>query len=295
MKIGKIILLVLGITLIALSVKSFTSIPGSTAALDAAIYLNEPVVLPENEGKLVVIHGDAEMTAPAYDEELGLTLNTIKAYRYAEEYKEVSVKDGKHTWDWQTQMQKTLTGEAVIGEFELDEKTLNAFPIDTDKYYEDFDAQEILPYALDYALHDTSNNISETDQLCVIQNGDYYFDRWSYSVSDQVVIRDIDKAIINERDGAHAYSYRYYDDAQHDEMTVVGIQQGNMLEVHEKIGPVVYDGVKTMDEIAKSQKGSAMGGAIAFLVIGLALAVLGLRKSKKKSEKRKNTQKRAER
>ena len=281
MKIGKIVLLVLGIALIALAAKSFMDIPRSTAVFEDAVYLDEPVVLPENEGKFVVIHGDAVMTQPAYDEELGLTIQTIKAYRYAEKYKEVSVKDGVHTWNWQTQMQQTLVGEAAIGEFTLDEKTLNAFPVDTDKYYEDFDAQEIQPYALDYALSNTSNNISSTDELCVIQNGDYYFDKWSYSVSDQVVIRDIDRAILDERDGARAYSYRYYDDAQHGEMTVAGIQQGNTLVAHEKIGPVVYDGVKTMEELASSQKGAAIGGAAAFLVIGLLLVVLALRKGKK--------------
>ena len=85
--IGKIILLVLGVVLIALDIKAFVDLPGQNAALEAAVYLDEPVVVPENEGKMVIIHGKPEMTAPAYDEELGLTLNTIKAYRYAEEYK----------------------------------------------------------------------------------------------------------------------------------------------------------------------------------------------------------------
>ena len=88
--IGKIILLVLGVALIALGVKGLMDIPGQKALLENAVYLEEPIILPENEGKLVIIHGKPEMTAPAYDEELGLTLDTIKAYRYAEEYKLIS-------------------------------------------------------------------------------------------------------------------------------------------------------------------------------------------------------------
>lgn len=115
----------------------------------------------------------------------------------------------------------------------------------------------------------------------MIQNGDYYFDRWSYSVSDQVVIRDIDKAILDERDGARAYSYRYYDDAQHGELTVAGVQQGNTLVAHEKIGPVVYDGVRTIDELASSRKTALIGGSVAFLVVGMVLVILALRKNKK--------------
>ena len=70
MKIGKLILIVLGVALIALGIKGLMDIPGQQAALDIAVYLDEPVVLPENEGKLVIIHGVPEMTAPAYDEEL---------------------------------------------------------------------------------------------------------------------------------------------------------------------------------------------------------------------------------
>ena len=65
MKIGKIILLVLGIALIALGVKGLMVIPGQQAALDAAVYLDKPVVAPENEGKRVILHGKAEMIAPA--------------------------------------------------------------------------------------------------------------------------------------------------------------------------------------------------------------------------------------
>ena len=100
MKIGKLILIVLGVALIALGIKGWMDIPGQQAALDAAVYLDEPVVLPENEGKLVIIHGKPEMTAPAYDEELGLTINTIKAYRYAEEYKLTSSEKHEYKYAW---------------------------------------------------------------------------------------------------------------------------------------------------------------------------------------------------
>ena len=100
-------------------------IPGQQAALDTAVYLDEPVVLPENEGKLVIIHGVPEMTAPAYDEELGLTINTIKAYRYAEEYKLISSEKLLYKYNWVSRGSKGIVGKASVGEFALDEKTLN--------------------------------------------------------------------------------------------------------------------------------------------------------------------------
>ena len=49
---GKIILIVLGIVLIALGGKTLMDIPAQKAVLENAVYLDEPVVLPENEGKL---------------------------------------------------------------------------------------------------------------------------------------------------------------------------------------------------------------------------------------------------
>ena len=141
MKIGKIILIVLGVALLALGVKGLMDIPGQQAMLNAAVYLDEPVVLPENEGKLVIIHGKPEMTAPAYDEELGLTLNAIKAYRYDEEYKLKSSEKLLYKYGWVSKGSKGIVGTASLGEFALDEKTLNGFAADSE--YEDFDMAEV--------------------------------------------------------------------------------------------------------------------------------------------------------
>jgi len=110
--IGKIILLVLGIALIALGIKNFADLPGQSDVLEAAVDLGEAVILPENEGKMVIIHGKPEMTAPAYDEELGLTLDTIKAYRYAEEYKLTSSEKLEYQYGWVAKGQKSIVGKA---------------------------------------------------------------------------------------------------------------------------------------------------------------------------------------
>ena len=67
---GKIILLVLGIALLALGIKGLMDIPKQKAVLEAAVYLDEAVVLPENEGKLLIVHGSPEMVSPAHDEDL---------------------------------------------------------------------------------------------------------------------------------------------------------------------------------------------------------------------------------
>ena len=166
--IGKIILLVLGIALIALGIKNFADLPGQSDALETAVYLDEAVILPENEGKMVIIHGKPEMTAPAYDEELGLTLDTIKAYRYAEEYKLTSSEQLEYKYGWVSKGQKSIVGKASLGEFALDEKTLIGLPADSE--YEDFNMEEISAKGYEVSKGKTTEG-AWTDRWWVIVGG----------------------------------------------------------------------------------------------------------------------------
>ena len=279
--IGKIILIVLGVALIALGAKTFMDIPAQKAALDAAVYLDEPVVLPENEGKLVIIHGVPEMTAPAFDEELGLTINTIKAYRYAEEYKLISSEKLLYKYNWQSRGQKGIVGEASLGGFALDTKILNAFGADSE--YADFDMAELSGngYETSYGL---TTEGAFTDRLWVIVGGTYYYDAFEYSRSTDIphVTREINKGIAEEREGAKAYAYKVHTGNQ--EKTITGIQQGNRLVTDETLGPIVRDGVLTKEQVLSANTNGLIGGGIAFLVIGAVLVFLGIRKPKAKTK-----------
>jgi len=282
MKIGKIILLVLGVVLIALGVKSFVDLPGQNAVLEAAVYLDEAVILPENEGKMVIIHGKPEMTAPAYDEELGLSLDTIKAYRYAEEYKLTSSEKLEYKYGWVSKGQKSIVGKASIGEFALDEKTLIGFPADGD--YEDFDMTEISAKGYEVSKGKTTEG-AWTDRWWVIVGGKYYYDAFEYSGNLDIphITREMKKEIAEEREGAKAYAYKVYTGTDAG-VTVAGIQQGGTLVAHEKLGPIVKDGVQTKDQLLSSNKNGVIGGAVVFTLIGVVLVVLGIRKPKAKAK-----------
>ena len=283
MKIGKIILIVLGVALIALGVKGLMDIPGQQAALDAAVYLDEPVVLPENEGKLVIIHGVPEMTAPACDEELGLTLNTIKAYRYAEEYKLVSSEKLLYKYNWVSRGSKGIVGKASLGGFALDEKTLSGLPADSE--YADFDAAELSANGYVMGRGKTAEG-ALTDRWWVIVGGKYYYDAFEYSGNLDIphITREMDQGIANERAGARAYAYKVYTGAGDQEVTVAGIQQGNRLVADEVIGPMVRTGIQTKDQLLSSNKGGIIGGAAVFMALGAVLVFLGIRKQKTKEK-----------
>ena len=278
--IGKIILLVLGIALIALGIKNFADLPGQSDMLEAAVYLDEAVILPENEGKMVIIHGKPEMTAPAYDEELGLTLDTIKAYRYAEEYKLTSSEQLEYKYGWVAKGQKSIVGKASLGEFALDEKTLIGLPADSE--YEDFNMEEISAKGYEVSKGKTTEG-AWTDRWWVIVGGTYYYDAFEYSGNLDIphLTREMNKEIAEEREGAKAYAYKVYTGTDA-EMTVAGIQQGSSLVAHEKLGAIVKEGVQTKDQLLSSNKNGVIGGAVVFMLIGAVLVVLGIRKPKAK-------------
>ena len=280
---GKIILIVLGIVLIALGGKTLMDIPAQKAVLENAVYLDEPVVLPENEGKLVIIHGKPEMTDPVYDEELGITLNTIKAYRYDEEYKQTSGEKGVFKYGWVSRGQKGIAGKASVGEFALDEKTINGLAADSE--YEDFDMAEISAKGYVVGRGKTTEG-AWTDRWWVIVDGTYYYDSFEYSndLSIPHITREMDRNIAQEREGAKAYAYKVYTGMSSEKVTVAGIQQGTSLVADETLGTLVHNGVLSKEEVLSSNTNSLMGGAIVFILLGAVLGVLGLRKPKAKAK-----------
>ena len=269
--IGKIILVLFGAALIVWSAKGLMSVPGQRAALEAAVYLEEAVVLPENEGKLVIIHGEPEMLAPAYDEELKLTINSIHAYRYKETYKQTGFTDDERKWEWVSSGQETLTGQAKIGEFELDANILSAFPAESD--YVDFDSAETKDYVLTY------KSIA-TGEVCVLPDGGYYADTNVTYIGDSF-FNFLGAHSLGERlEGKTAYRYKYYNPEKNGIHTIAGVQQGNRLVKDENVGAFVRDGVLPKEKVISANANSIIGGAAAFMALGVLLDVLGLRKPK---------------
>ena len=65
---------------------------------------------------------------------------------------------------------------------------------------------------------------------------------------------------------------------------VAGIQQGTSLVADETLGAIVRNGVFGKEEVLSSNTNSLMGGAIVFILLGVVLGILGLRKPKAKAK-----------
>lgn len=167
--------------------------------------------------------------------------------------------------------QETLTGQAKIGEFELDSGILSAFPAESD--YVDFDSAETKDYVLTY------KSIA-TGEVCVLPDGGYYADTNVTYVGDSY-FNFLGAHSLGERiEGKTAYRYKYYNPEKNGEHTVAGIQQINRLVGADGVGAAVLSGVKTQEQVLSTSNGYLIGGAAAFMALGVLLLVLGLRKPK---------------
>ena len=280
MKILKTILFLLGLSIFVLGTDAYLGVDDVIMALDEAVELEAPVVLPENEGKIVILHGIPEMTAPVYDEELGLTLHTVKAMRYKESYDMVSKEDGESTWKWVGKGMETLVGGAKAGEFILSDQMLISLPADSD--YKDFDHQEAERYTLDWT------SLGQP-VVYVLPKDAYYYAEEALSSRDNSWIGRSGYSVTEDRTGTVAYHYRSFDPEKYEAMTFVGRQAGNMLIDSGVDGVLrVHTDVKTRDEIVDSNKTMLVMGARFGMVCGVAMMILAARNKNRKTNVKQN-------
>ena len=89
----------------------FALLPGffngskNDGGLEGAVYLEEPKIKPENEGKVVIISGKADIIENAYDNEMGLHFKYPIVLRRKEIWKEER-REGKVKAKWSFSINK---------------------------------------------------------------------------------------------------------------------------------------------------------------------------------------------
>ena len=247
-----IILLIIGLFSAALTVKMvFFDMPTAKNLMQEAIYVGSDKPLPENEGKIVIVNGALKLVKPAYDEELGITINTIKTSKY--EYilhltQEQKIKKHirKEEEDWnQSRMSKEFTGKAMIGEFHISQELATAFG--TEKTYNDYDPLEL-----------------EKANLHRIEDR-----RWSQKYFlENASEKPIDRI---------RYHYNCVDMAQYEHMTIIGRQKGSNLELVEALkAHSVIDETLDFDGVLKQVKADSRLAGIIGVVASILFIALGI-------------------
>lgn len=242
-KIIGAVLVLLGIGTGALVWKMHTDMPKAQEQLAAAAFLSEPAVLLENEGRLVVCSGTLEMTAPAVDGELNVTLPSPKVERLTERYENAGTA-GKPKYEWRKIYSgalgsRKLVGEARLGTFVLAPELLETLP--TPAFCQEFDGEELARAGL--------------EMYSKLLGNERYLSRSKGDVR-----------------GALRFSYRVSNLGGR-QVTVKAIQKDGALHPAPDQAPCVLEGILSREEVLKdSEESGVMGLATGAVIAALLLA-----------------------
>ena len=126
------------------------------SALKDAVYVGQGAINDANDGKIVIVCGPCELTTSSYDDELGLTIDSIRTSRSKQTMKlnkatkatkanaETLTEEEKRNGvlEWSTAYRdKTLTGEGKIGNYTLSQDFIDAIVLNGT--WHDYDRSEL--------------------------------------------------------------------------------------------------------------------------------------------------------
>ena len=272
-KIGGIILIVCALFTAFLGIKAAGNAPGNQEIIKDAVYVADGKVLPENEGKVVIVNGTLDAPLPFVDEQTGIELDSIVAYRRVEKARVVLGSDDKEdTWSWDVTLnendfggsKKLVAPGATLGEFEVAEMLLQPVPTlgELTEFYigEGYDADW-------YVFEEKSfDYLYQLDYMP--WNGDkVYYD---------TVLRD-HVTSKQKNEGTLRVRYDVVEDGTSMDYTIIGLQKNGKLEEVEELDLIAaVSGHLTPEEMLEHAESSNTTTLITCAVIALAFAVPGV-------------------
>lgn len=254
-----------------------------TEIISNAIYVEEGKVLPENEGKIVIVPGKAEAKAPLVDELTGVEIPHIRANRTIEIYEETTETDEEgntyYVMNWVETVQSginqfnephstSLVADCTVGEFDIDQQIIKN--ISTGKKLDDIEHTEIARRG--YIEHyDYSNSITYLAQMDYMpESGEEKSYGWGvYSTA--------------QYEGAHRVSYTIPME-ESCEYTFIGRQKDGKITYDKELGmQAAFSGLQNPQQLAERVESGGMTGAIIAWVIAAVLLFLGILSGKKKA------------
>lgn len=262
-RVGAVVCLMIGAVILVLFSIMLMNNKSSADAIKDAVYVGSGAILPEYEGKTVIINGLFSLDQPVYDEEYGITIFSARASRSVQVYEE-KYDDEKETYvyQWGTGLPTTFTGKASVGGLLLADKLIDSMPLV--QKYTDFNSDELIRAGLIF-YEDSSNAqryfLTEAPDAIACEVS---ADRWT-RLSE-----------LAEYIGARRLYYNCTDIMDGSPVTVIGCLNGNRLDSPKDFfgvcvisGTLNKDGIKQVfDSDARIANIVALTLAFAFLCIG---------------------------
>ena len=270
-KIIGVILIIGGIFFALLAVKALVSAPQSYEKIRAAATIKDGKVIPENEGKLVVVSGTLKPAEQLQDPITGVKLPGVTAKRTVWTYERDTNSDDETVWDWKPEITDysekanfginaeiltttMLAAPTLLGEFKVEGKLLN--PLIRNTEFTQYDEKSLnAGWKVLSGGKESRYCVSKENWLPKKSTG-------TYSTTGY---------------GAQKISYGIVSPDDPLEYTILGVQKGDTLIKSEDVDSVTtFKGLMTAEEFADESKKEARGGSIFGIVAGILLAIIGV-------------------
>lgn len=270
-KIIGVILIIGGILFVSLTIKALVSAPQSYEKIRAAATIKDGRVIPENEGKLVVVSGTLKPAEQLQDPITGVKLPGVTAKRTVWTYKQDTNSDDEKVWDWKPEntdysekanfginaeilTTTMLAAPTLLGEFKVESKLLN--PLIRNTEFKQYDEKSLnAGWKVLSGGRESSYCVSKENWLPKKSTG-------TYSTTGY---------------GAQKISYGIVSPDDPLEYTIIGVQKGDTLIKSEDVDSVTtFKGLMTAEEFAEENKKGVRGGSIFGIVAGILLAIIGV-------------------
>ena len=270
-KIIGVILIIGGIFFALLAVKALVSAPQTYEKIRAAATIKDGKLIPENEGKLVVVSGTLKPAEQLRDPITGVKLPGVTAKRTVWTYERDTNSDDEQVWDWKPEITDysekanfginaeiltttMLAAPTLLGEFKVEGKLLN--PLIRNTEFTQYDEQSLnAGWKVLSGGKESRYCISKENWLPKKSTG-------TYSTTGY---------------GSQKISYGIVSPDDPLEYTIVGVQKGDTLIKSEDVDSVTtFKGLMTAEEFADESKKEARGGSIFGIVTGILLAIIGV-------------------
>ncbi len=270
-KIIGVILIIGGILFASLAVKALMAAPQTYEKIMAAETIGDGGVIPENEGKLVVVSGTLKPAEQLKDPITGVKLPGVTAKRTVWTYERDTNSDDETVWDWKPEntdysekanfginseilTTTMLAAPTLLGEFKVESRLLN--PIIRNTEFTQYDEESLnAGWKVLSGGRESRYCVSKESWLPKKTTG-------MYSTTGY---------------GSQKISYGIVSPDDPLEYTIIGIQKGDTIVKAEDIDSVTtFKGIMTAEEFADKSKKEARGGSIFGIVSGILLAIIGV-------------------
>ncbi len=273
-KVKGIVLIAAGALVLAAGISGFLSSPETVGQIESAVYLEGGTLLPENEGKLVVVSGKLEGELPLVDSVTGVQLPCLRAQRIVEVYEASKTEGEETTWDWERVgydyseggnngintpelVSSALVAPTKLGDFTVPESYL--LQVSSPKLYQDYDPAALEEYGWNL-VQDIYLSDSQT-----LPGKQTLEKKWGSAAGA----------------GTVRISYQVVSPDDPLLYTCIGIQRGDTLVKAEGLDilPMVQ-GEKTIDDLVDANEYTS-SALIISVILAAVLVLLGVRSLKK--------------